>query len=56
VRARAKELGPEPNTPVYRRLTGSSDGSTFTVTVIEQFGAPEPVRDCGLTGVVMPSG
>jgi hypothetical protein len=56
LRARAKEFGLEPNTPVYTRLTGSSDGSTFTVTGIEQFGSPEPVRDCGLTGVVMPSG
>jgi pyruvate/2-oxoglutarate dehydrogenase complex dihydrolipoamide acyltransferase (E2) component len=56
LRARAKDFGLEPNTPVYVRLAGSSDGSTFTVTGIEQFGSPEPMRDCGLTGVVMPSG
>ena len=54
--AQAESFGLEPNTPVYVRVAGSTDGSNFTVTRVEQFGSPTPVSDCGLAGVVMPSG
>ena len=56
LRAQAESFGLEPNTPVYVRVAGSTDGSNFTVTRVEQFGSPTPVSDCGLAGVVMPSG
>lgn len=56
LRAQAKSFGLQPNTPVYVRVAGSMDGSNLTVTRVEQFGSPTPVSDCGLTGVVMPSG
>ena len=52
LRQRAKDFELEPNTPVYVRLSGTSDGSTFTVTAVDQFGSPEPVRDCSMTGTV----
>ena len=52
LRQRAREFELEPNTPVYVRLSGTSDGTTFTVTHVDQFGSPEPVRDCSMTGTV----
>jgi hypothetical protein len=52
LRQRAKDFELEPNTPVYVRLSGTSDGSTFTVTGVDQFGSPVPVRDCSMTGTV----
>ena len=56
LRAEARKFGLEPNTPVYVRVVGTSDGSKVSVTRVEQFGSPTPVRDCGLTGVVTPAG
>jgi hypothetical protein len=52
LRQRARDFGLEPDTPVYVRLSGASDGSTFTVARVDQFGSPEPVRDCRMTGTV----
>jgi pyruvate/2-oxoglutarate dehydrogenase complex dihydrolipoamide acyltransferase (E2) component len=52
LRQRAKDFELEPNTPVYVRLSGTSDGSTFTVTGVDQFGSPVPVKDCSMTGTV----
>jgi hypothetical protein len=55
LRARAKEFGLEPNTPVYVRVHGTIEGTTLSVVHVEQFGSDTPVNDCGLTGVVTPS-
>ena len=55
LRARAKEFGLEPNTPVYVRVHGTIEGTTLSVVHVEQFGSDTPVTDCGMTGVVMPS-
>jgi pyruvate/2-oxoglutarate dehydrogenase complex dihydrolipoamide acyltransferase (E2) component len=52
LRQRAREFGLEPETPVYVRLSGTTEGSTFSVTRVDQFGSPEPVRDCSMTGTV----
>lgn len=53
LRARAKKFGLDEDTPVYVRLTGtvSADGKHFSVTRVDQFGSPTPVRDCAMTGL-----
>ena len=56
LRARAKDFGLDEGNPVYVRVAGTVNGNTLTVASVEQFGSPTPVRDCGMTGVVMPSG
>ena len=56
LRARAKDFGLDEGNPVYVRVAGTISGNTLTVASVEQFGSPTPVRDCGMTGVVMPSG
>ena len=53
--ARAKAFGLDQDTPVYVRLVGSVQGGELEVTRVEQFGSATPVRDCGLTGVVIPA-
>ena len=53
--ARAKAFGLDQDTPVYVRLVGSVQGGEIEVTHVEQFGSATPVRDCGLTGVVIPA-
>jgi len=53
--ARAKAFGLQPDTPVYVRVTGSLRDNALAVASVEQLGSPTPVRDCGLTGVVIPS-
>jgi hypothetical protein len=55
LRQRAKDFGLEPNTPVYVRLSGTSDGARFTVARVDQFGSPDPVRDCSMTGTMTPA-
>ena len=55
LRARAKEFGLQPNTPVYVKVHGTIEGTTLSVVHVEQFGSDTPVTDCGLTGVVTPS-
>jgi len=55
LRARAREFGLDADTPVYVRVAGSIDGSTLQVVRVEQFGSPTPVRDCAMTGVVLPA-
>jgi len=54
--ARAKAFGLDQDTPVYARLVGSVHGDEIEVSRVEQFGSPTPVRDCGMTGVVIPAG
>jgi hypothetical protein len=52
LRARARTFGLQPDTPVYVELRGRVRGGALSVTAVEQFGSPAPVRDCPLTGVV----
>lgn len=53
--ARAKAFGLDQDTPVYVRLVGSVQEGEIAVVRVEQFGSATPVRDCGLTGVVIPA-
>ena len=53
--ARAKAFGLDQDTPVYVRLLGSVQGGEIEVSRVEQFGSATPVRDCGMTGVVIPA-
>lgn len=53
--ARAKAFGLDQDTPVYARLTGSVQGNEIEVSRVEQFGSTTPVRNCGMTGVVIPT-
>lgn len=53
--AKAKAFGLQPNTPVYVTLAGTIQGDLLTVTRVEQFGSPTPVRNCAMDGVVTPA-
>jgi hypothetical protein len=53
--ARAKKFGLEQDTPVYVQLLGAAQGDAIAVSRVQQFGSPTPVRNCALTGVVLPS-
>jgi hypothetical protein len=53
--AKAKAFGLQPNTPVYVKLTGSNQADVLTVTRVEQFGSPTPVRNCAMDGAVIPA-
>ncbi|MEJ7747253.1 MAG: hypothetical protein WKF61_11030 [Luteimonas sp.] len=57
LRSKARDFGLEQDTPVYVRLSGvqSADGDELVVSQVEQFGSATPVRNCGLTGVVIPA-
>lgn len=52
--ARARKFGLTPDSPVYVRVTGTARDNTIAVTAVQQFGSPTPVRDCAMTGVVIP--
>lgn len=54
LRERALAFGLEPDMPVYVRVRGtlSPASNGLAVAQVEQFGSPDPVRDCPLTGVV----
>lgn len=54
-RTRAKTFGMQPDSPVYVRLMGNMQGDAIAVSRVEQFGSPTPVRDCAMTGVVIPA-
>ena len=58
LRAQAKKFGLDEDTPVYVRLSGvvSADRNEFTLSKIEQFGSPTPVRDCPMSGLQIQSG
>ena len=42
--------------PVYVRVKGEISGATLSISDVEQFGSPEPVMDCAMTGVVILDG
>lgn len=54
LRERARAFGLEPDMPVYVRVRGtlSPASGALVVAKVEQFGSPDPVRNCPLTGVV----
>ena len=52
--ARARTFGLDENVPIHVRVTGVVSGSVIAISRVEQFGSPVPVRDCALTGVVVP--
>ncbi len=56
LRAEARKFGLQQDSPVYARLFGvlTDSGSTLQVSRVEQFGSTTPVRDCAMTGVVIP--
>ncbi|WP_147652658.1 hypothetical protein [Vulcaniibacterium gelatinicum] len=51
---RARAFGLDEDTPVYVRVIGLEHDGTLAVMRVVQFGSPTPVRDCALTGVVLP--
>lgn len=57
LRTKAREFGLEQDTLVYVRVLGvqSTGDGTLEVSRVEQFGSPTPVRNCGMTGVVIPA-
>lgn len=57
LRAQAKTFGLDEETPVYVRLSGVilAERNEFTLTKIEQFGSPTPVRDCPMSGLQIQS-
>lgn len=57
LRAQARKFGLDQDTPVYVRLIGvpTADRNEFVVSRVEQFGSATPVRDCAMTGVVIPA-
>lgn len=54
LRRRARAFGLAEDTPVYVRITGTAGDGRITVARVDQFGSPTPVRDCPMTGVVIP--
>lgn len=52
---RARKFGLQQDTPVYVRVRGtqSVSGDELDVSRVEQFGSDKPVRNCGMTGVVI---
>lgn len=52
--ARARAFGLDENVPIHVRVTGTVSGNAIAISRVEQFGSPVPVRDCALTGVVVP--
>lgn len=52
--AQARKFDLQPDTPIYVRVSGVQQGDTIAVISVEQFGSPIPVRDCAMTGVVIP--
>lgn len=55
--AKARQFGLDQDTPIYVRLSGmqTANGNGLEVSRVEQFGSPTPVRNCGMTGVVIPA-
>jgi hypothetical protein len=53
--AKAKTFDLQPDTPVYVRVSGYTKAGVLNVSRVDQFGSPEPVRDCAMTGVVIPA-
>lgn len=56
LREKAGAFGLTEGNPVYVRVKGEISGATLSISDVEQFGSPEPVRDCAMTGVVIPDG
>lgn len=57
LRERARAFRLEPDTPVYVSVVGtrSPESGELAIAQVEQFGSPDPVRGCALTGIVSPT-
>lgn len=55
IEAQARAQGITTSSPVYARLEGHAQGSTFHVTRVGQVGSATPVRDCAMTGTTIQS-
>ncbi len=53
--ARARKFGLGRDTPVYVKLLATARGNEIAVSRVEQLGSPTPIRNCGLSGVVLPA-
>jgi hypothetical protein len=53
---KARSFGLTDGNPVYVRIKGEISGDTLAVSKVEQFGSPEPVTNCAMTGMVVPDG
>lgn len=53
---KARSFGLTDGNPVYVRIKGEISGDTLAVSKVEQFGSPEPVTNCAMTGMVIPDG
>ena len=53
---RARSFPLEDDTPLYVRVIGMRHDGVLDVVSVAQFGAPAPVRDCAMTGVVTAEG
>ena len=53
LRQRAVQFELDDDTPIYVRIEVVATGSELEVLRVLQFGSPTPVRNCGLTGVVV---
>lgn len=56
LRKRAAGFGLQPGDPVYVRLLGTPAKGKFSLARIVQFGSPDPVRDCPMTGTRIQQG
>ena len=54
IASEAQRFGVTDDNPVYVRLRGTVSGDRFEVASVEQFGSPEPVRDCPMSGTMTP--
>lgn len=53
LRRQAADFGLQDGDPVYVRLGGARAGPSFRVSRVEQFGSPQPIRDCRMTGTMI---
>lgn len=53
LRKQAADFGLQPGDPVYVRVVGSRTAGGFRLTRVEQFGSPEPIRDCPMSGTMI---
>ena len=57
LRTKAQAFGLDQAAPVYVRVLGTQSASSneLQVSKVEQFASTTPVRNCGMTGVVIPA-
>lgn len=53
LRRRAKAFDLQDDLPIYVRVKGMRDKGAFRLVSVEQFGSPEVIRDCPMTGTTV---